>query len=120
MEEAWVPLEEFHHLSPWPASPDPDDAVLLGFDVGDASPVGYESEVSAGEVSQVGGEGLYAAAGVQIVEFFQDAPLFIGDAGGATLFPYIDPYMIRPLHLPCGGAGSWGGTYLSGLSGPLW
>ncbi len=54
-----MPPVEVYHLSPRPASPGPDDAVLLGFDVWGAAPVGYEPEFPAGEVSRVGDEGLY-------------------------------------------------------------
>lgn len=53
-----APVEVYHPL-PWPASLGFEGAVLLGFDVGGAGPVGYEPEVSAGEVSRVGDEGLH-------------------------------------------------------------
>lgn len=76
-------LEEVYHLSPRPASPGFEGAVLLGFDVGGAASVGDESEVSAGEVSRVGDEGLYVVYVGE--EAGEDGVLMLGSRRGLHL-----------------------------------
>lgn len=78
--------EKAYHILPRPASPGFEGAVPLGLDVGGAAPVGYESEVSAGEVSGVGVEGL------QVVDTGEEA----GEDGALV------PASLCGLHLPDG------------------
>lgn len=47
------------------------------------------------------GEVVDASACVPVGQLPQDGSILVGDAGSATLFPYVNPYIIRPLHLPC-------------------
>jgi len=46
------------------------------------------------------GELLYAAARVHVDELSEDLSLLVGDTDGATIFPHVDPYIVRSLHLP--------------------